>query len=457
MQSKLKKAAAITAGGAGAAFVAWKVWRRIDARRNARAMDGHARILIVGAGFAGMTVAEELSKLLPASSACRITLLDRNNFLLFTPMLTEVAGGELDPADIVAPARKLSPRVHFEQGTIREIDLPNKTVHLEDGRVLEAEHLVLALGSAADYHDIPGLQEHAISVTSIRDALAIRNRVLGNLEHASTEPDPARRREYLTFVVGGGGYTGVETMAAINDLARGTAKEYPNIAPEEITTVIVEPGDRLMHELSPDLAAFGQNKLQEHGVEVLLKSSITSAGEDYIELEHSKRIPTRLLVWAGGVTPNPLTAHLPCEHDKHGSIIVEPTLAVSGHPGVWAIGDCAEVPHAGSDTPYAPTAQNATREGELVARNIIAALRGDPLQPFDYEPIGELALVGRHSGVARLYGHQFSGFLAWAMWRAVYLAKMPGMAQRSRIALDWLLDFVFGRNIAEIPVDRAAH
>jgi NADH dehydrogenase len=450
---------AVAGAGAGGVLLGWRLWQDAEIRRRNRSLQPGQKILILGAGFAGVTAAQELSKLLPAESDGQISLVDKNNFLLFTPMLTEVAGGELDARHIVAPPRRLSRRINFEQGEIQEIDLANKSVvlHIGDGdgsrRTLTADHLVIALGSVPSFHGIPGVQEHSLAIKSIGDASAIRNRVLACLERAHWESDANIRREILTFVVGGGGYTGVETMAAVNDLARESLKDYPKVPPQDISTFLVEPGDRLLSELSSDLATFAQEKLQEHGVQVLLKTKITSAAQNYVELEAGNRIPTRTLIWAGGITPNPLVGNLDCQRGHHGGIVVDECCAVPGHAGVWALGDCAEVPKRGSQGTHAPTAQNATREGELVARNIVAVLRGRKPEPFAFKTIGELALVGKHAGVAKIYGQHFSGFLAWAMWRAIYLSKMPGMGQRARILLDWILDFVFGRNIAEFPAD----
>jgi NADH dehydrogenase len=455
---------ALAGAGVCGAFAGWKLWQSAEIRKQNRSLYRGQKLLILGAGFAGMNVAQELSKLLPADGDAQITLLDQNNFLLFTPMLTEVAGGEVDARHIVAPPRRLSARISFEQGQIQEIDLANKSVTVKIGddaapeakRTLKADHLVIALGSVSNFHGIPGLQEYSLGIKSIGDAAAIRNRVLSCLERANWEPDANLRREILTFIVGGGGYTGVEIMAALNDLVRERAKLYPGLRADDIRTLVIEPGDRLLAELSPDLAAFAQQKLQEHGVEVFLKTKITSAARNYVEVEGGKRIAMRTLIWAGGITPNPLVAKLDFERGHHGGIVVDECCAVPGHPGVWALGDCAEVPKQGSKATYAPTAQNATREGALVARNIVAVLRGQNPQPFTFETIGELALVGRHAGVAKIYGRHFSGFLAWAMWRAIYLSKMPGMPQRVRILVDWLLDFAFGREIAEFPLDRSA-
>jgi NADH:ubiquinone reductase (H+-translocating) len=454
---------ALTGAGVCGAFLGWKAWQSAEIRKQNRSLHRGQKILVLGAGFAGMNVVQELSKLLPAADDAQITVLDQNNFLLFTPMLTEVAGGEVDARHIVAPPRRLSSRINFEQGQIQEIDLANKAVTVKVGddaaaestRTVKADHLVIALGSVPNFHGIPGVQEHSLGIKSIRDAAAIRNRVLSSLERANWEPDADLRREILTFVVGGGGYTGVETMAALNDLVRDSVKLYPRLSANEIRTLIIEPGDRLLAELSPDLAAFAQKKLQERRVEVSLKTKITSATQNYVEVEGGKRIPARTLIWAGGITPNRLIEKLDCPRGHHGGIVVDECCAVPSHPGVWALGDCAEVPEHGSKGTYAPTAQNATREGARVARNIVAVLRGQKPQPFTFQTIGELALVGRHAGVAKIYGQHFSGFLAWAMWRAIYLSKMPGMAQRTRILLDWLLDFAFGREIAEFPIDRS--
>ncbi len=451
---------AVAGASIGGALLGWKLWQESEIRKRNRHLRRNQKIVILGAGFAGVNVAQELAKLLPGDRDGQISLVDQNNFLLFTPMLTEVAGGELGPEHIVVPPRRLSPRITFEQGQADDINLKKKSVVLDIGpdgaskRTLKADHLVIALGSVPNFHGIPGVEEHSLSIKSVAHATAIRNRVIRSLEQAHWEKDSEVRREILTFVVGGGGYTGVETMAAVNDLARESVHDYPNISPEDIRALIIETTDRLLSELSPDLASFAQKKLEQRGVEVLLKTKITHATGNYVELEGGKRIPARTLIWAGGITPNPLVEKLDCKRGHHGGIVVDEFCAIPDHPGVWALGDCAEVPKQGSDGFYAPTAQNATREGALVAQNIVAILRGQTPKPFIYEPIGELALVGRHSGVAKIYGHHFSGFLAWAMWRAIYLSKMPGTAQRFRILLDWTLDFAFGRSIAEFPVDR---
>jgi NADH dehydrogenase len=266
------------------------------------------------------------------------------------------------------------------------------------------------------------------------------------------EKDAQKRKEFLTFVVGGAGYTGVETMAAINDLARDGASEHPSLRPEDVRAVLVDPADRLLPELTPDLADYAARKLGERHVEILLKTSVTGAGDDYVELNGKQRLPSRTLIWAAGVEPNPLVKTMDCPKGKHGGVETNNCCQVTKYEGVWAVGDCAEVPKPDGKGAYAPTAQNATREGALVGQNIARSLRGLPPKPFTYTPIGELALVGKRAGVARIYNWNFSGLLAWAMWRAIYLAKMPSMSQRIRILGDWTLDWVFGRE--PIPISR---
>ena len=425
-------------------------------------------IVILGAGFGGAYAARELARQFPRSEEARITLVDRNTYLLFTPMLTEVVGDQIDDRHVVSAIRRLSPRITFEQGRVENVDLAAKRVTVVVGgneagiperhKTLEADHLVLALGSVTNFHGIPGVEEHALTLKTVGDAAEIRNRALVLLERADAEPDAERRRALLTFVVGGGGYSGVETMAALNDLVRDAAKNYTHVDAADVRAIIVEPTKRLLPELSASLAAYTTSKLRERDVEIIVGKGVTGAGEDYVEVEGRGRIPTHLFIWTAGVTPSPLVETLDCKRGKHGGIVVDACCAVLERPGVWALGDCAEVPNTGKGgkgQTYTMTAQNATREGALVGRNIAAVLRGERPKPFRYTPIGELALVGKRSGVAEVYGLRFSGLIAWAMWRAIYLAKLPLMRNRIRVGLDWILDVALGREIAELPVSRS--
>ena len=426
---------------------------------------GRPTVLILGAGFAGVGVAHQLRKEFDRSQ-CEIILVDENNFSLYTPMLAEAAGGAVDAPDIVAPIRSISRKLTFEQARIDAIDAANKTATVTIGgteanipeiqRTLRGDQLVIALGSVTNFRNVPGLEDNSIPAKTVEDAMTIRNRALALMERADEEPDVSFRRKLLTFVVGGGGFSGVETMAALNDLVRDLEEYYPNIQPDDIRMVLVHPGDRILPELGEKLAKFAQEKLIGRRVEILCETFITGAGPDWVEIKpkggEPRRIETHTIIWTGGVMPSPVvsTAGLPL--GKHGGIGADSACQVPEHPGIWALGDCAEVPIPGKDGQfYAPTAQNAIRQGKRVGKNIAAVMRGQQPQPFDYTPVGELAIVGRRAGVARLYGFQISGIIAFMMWRAIYLAKLPRMAQRIRVGIDWSMDAVFGRDIAELP------
>jgi NADH:quinone reductase (non-electrogenic) len=449
------------ATAAAGSYLAWRFARDVQIRmRNSRLQRGK-RIVILGAGFGGREVALELAKQLPDARDGEIVLVDQEPFLLFTPMLTEAAGGELDADHIVSPVTGLPKRINFIQARIEAIDLRQRSVILDVGQnesnipqakhTLVADHLVLALGAVSNFHNIPGLQEHSFGMKSFDDAAEIRDRALQLLQRANAEPAQGRRRELLTFVVGGAGLTGVETMAAVNDLLRESARKFPNIRAGDIRMVLVGPGKRILPELSEKLAQFASVELRGHGVEIRLNTKVTAAGADFAELNGTERVQTRTMIWAGGITPNPIIKDLDCAHSRHGAVVVNAELAVPDCPGAWALGDSAEVPKPDHSGFYAPTAQNALREGKIVGRNIAADLRGAAREPFHFKPLGELALVGRHAGVARILGFEFKGAIAWAMWRLIYWSKMPSLPQRMRILSDWALDLVFGRNLAPLP------
>ncbi len=409
-RKELRNALLLGAGLAVGVAAAVKVFGAGPQTRRSRigpeALD-RRKIVILGAGFGGIHVAEELAKRLPPEEDYEIVLVDQNNFLTFTPLLTEAAGGQLDARDVVASVRRLSPCVRFEQGLVDGIDLKAKTVTLilggcEEGvpetpRTVRAEHLVIALGSVTNFHDLPGIREHSLAIKTLADADAIRSRAL------------------LTVVVGGGGFSGVETMAAVNDLLRDSVRLYPSLKAEDVRAVLVQPGDHLLPELDGRLAAYAQREMEKRGVEVRLKTEIGGAGDGYVQIKERPRIATHLLIWAGGVKPSPVISQMDCKRGQHGGIVVDGCCAVPDHAGVWALGDCAEVPEPGGKKTYAPTAQNAMREGTQAARNIVAALAGGQPEPFVYTPIGELAIVGKRAGVARVFGMQFSGLIAWAM------------------------------------------
>jgi NADH:quinone reductase (non-electrogenic) len=410
------------------------------------------RIVIAGGGFAGLYAAKHLDDTLAKRRDIEVTLISRENFILFTPMLHEVAAGDLSPSDIVNPLRRILRRVNVVQAEIDAIDLAKKKVRCLGGlRDVELEfefdHLLLALGAETNFFDIPGVRDWAVTMKNLADAALLRNRMVALLEEASLRNNETARRELLTFVTAGGGFSGAETTGAINDFLRETARFYPTIKEEMIRIVLVHGGEHLLPELGKELGRYAEHKLCNRGVEVIDGALVTGYDGSVVELSNGKSIPAATVIWTAGAKPSPVIEGLPCQKQR-GRLLVDECLAVTGVPGLWAVGDCAAVPD-GTGGFYPPTAQHGMREAVAAAKNIARAVVGEPLKPFHYKTIGMLASIGHHSGVAMLFGVKFSGFIAWWMWRSVYLLKLPRLAKKIRVMMDWTLDLFFGRDIEQ--------
>ena len=423
----------------------WDVGKRISTRHN-RGIARGKRFLILGGGFAGVEAGRELERLLPGDDNGEITLVDQNGYLLFTPMLTEAVGGNLELSDIAVPLRHFVKRADIVQGEVKSIDLHARTASVDgdESRTFAADHIILCLGANSSYHHVPGAEQNSVPMKRLSDARLVRDAALGFVKKAAEARNGDERRAMLTFLVAGGGYTGVETIAALNELVRQAAKNYESLQQSDIAMIIAEPMDRIMNEVTEDLAAYTQRELERAGIEVLVKTGVKSVEGENVLLANGRHIRTKTFVWTAGVEANKLVASLDAPKGKSKGLKVTHELAVARYPGVWAIGDCAEVPRPDGNGTYGATAQNATREGKLVAQNIVRQLRRQAEKPFTYRPIGELALVGRRRGVARIYGHNFSGFVAYLLWRGIYIAKLPSMAQRLRVLSDWALDALLG-------------
>ena len=261
-------------------------------------------------------------------------------------------------------------------------------------------------------------------------------------------------RAPLTFAVAGGGFAGVETIAGINDFMREALRFYPNLREDMLRMVLVHPGEVILPELSPKLGRYAQQKLAERGVDIRVNTRVTGMSEQRVELSDGTSLTTDTLIWSAGTTPNPLLAMLPCQKDR-GRLLVTDYLEVPEWPGVWALGDCALVPDRQTGAYYPPTAQHALRQGKVVAYNLTATVRGGPKKPFDFSTIGQLAAIGRRTGVANILGMNFSGFLAWWLWRSIYLSKLPRMEKKLRVALDWTLDLLFSKDLVQFLMVRA--
>ncbi|ACZ43019.1 FAD-dependent pyridine nucleotide-disulphide oxidoreductase [Thermobaculum terrenum ATCC BAA-798] len=423
--------------------------------------NGEPQVVVLGGGFAGMSAAHELARQLPRA---RITLVNRTNFAVFTPLLTEVAVGEIDLRHAAVNLRSLSRRVSFQQGEVEDVSPSDRVVRVRVGSSdaglpekqleLPYDHLVVALGSVTNFHHVASAEQHSFGMKTLEDAANLYNHILGAFELANALSDDGEHQRLLTFVTVGGGLSGVETTAAVNAFVRRLVLRYPNLHPADVRVVLVHHGSRLLEELGERLAAYTHQELERSGVEVLLRTELSEVAGDHVTLKGGRQIRTKTVVWTAGVAPNPIVDRIEAPKGAHGGLKVDPYLSVPGHPGLWAVGDCAEVPRVGGGS-YAPTAQNATREGRTVAANIALVSQGRAPRPFRYSPIGELALVGRRSAIADLKGIKLSGLPAWLLWRGVYLAKIPSGSQRLRVAADWLLEVLAGRDINEAPSIRS--
>jgi NADH dehydrogenase len=422
--------------------------------------NGRKEIVILGGGFGGVYAALELERTLARDPDIHITLVNKDNFFLFTPMLHEVAASDLDITHIVNPVRKLLKRIEFFDGDVESIDLPNKRVVVSHGigephkHDLVYDHLVISLGSITNFFNLPGLEERALTMKSLGDAIHLRNRLIQHLEEADFECCPAVRGPLLTFVVAGGGFAGVETIASINDFLREALPFYSHLTEDMLRVLLVHPGPVILPELGEKLGRYAQQKLAERKVEIRVNTKVTGFSGDQVSLSDGSTIKTSTLLWTAGTTPNPLLNELPCAKER-GRLVVNEYLEVKGSLGVWALGDCALVPDLTTGQYCPPTAQHALREGKTLARNIAAAIRGGRKRPFVFSTIGQLASIGRRTGVARILGVNFSGFVAWWLWRTIYLSKLPRFEKKVRVALDWTLDLLFSKDLVKFLTLRA--
>jgi NADH:quinone reductase (non-electrogenic) len=423
--------------------------------------EGPVRIVILGGGFAGLHAAQELERAIPRARGVEITIVNRDNFILFTPMLHEVAASDLDVTHIVNPIRRLVRRAALFVGEVEEVDLPRRRIvvrHTEGGHrhELAYDHLVLALGAVTNFYDLPGLEERALTMKTLADAIALRNRLIQALEQADFECAAAeQRRELLTVLVAGGGFAGVETVAAANEFLRDALRAYPRLSEDMVRVVLVHSGGTILPELDERLGVYAARVLAREGVDIRLHTRVTGVTDAGVSLSDGTVLPAQTIVWTAGTSPSPLLHQLPCALE-HGQVVVDECMRVVEWPGVWALGDCARVPDRTTGKFCPPTAQHALRQGKAVARNIAAALRDEAPRPFVFSALGQLASIGRRRGVANILGWRFHGFIAWWLWRSIYLAKLPGLDRKVRVALDWTLDLLLAKDIVQLPAERGA-
>jgi NADH dehydrogenase len=442
----------------GALFVVWVfLWWRLSPAMSPIAKGRKQRIVILGGGFAGVYTAQSLERALGRRDDFEIVLLSKENYFVFQPMLPEVISGSIGLLDTVSPIRHLLPRTDIHVREIESIDLEAKTVLTRPGfqphpHVVAYDHLVLALGTVTDFRGLRGLAEHAFPFKNLADALRLRNHVIRALEEAAIEEhEPELQRQLLTFVVAGGGFSGVEVVAELNDFVRSVAKNYAGIDTRSIRVVLLHSGDRILPEMSEKLALFAQGLLRERGVEIRLKARLEAATADEALLAGGERIPTKTIVSTVPSSPHPLIEALEVAKTKNGRVRADRFLRVEGQESVWALGDCAQVP--GPDgTPAPPTAQHAVRQAETLAANLVAAVRGGAPRPFTFKGLGKMGSLGHRSAVAEILGFKISGFFAWWLWRTIYLSKLPGWGRKLKVVTSWTLDLVLPPELVQLQL-----
>ena len=414
------------------------------------------KIVIAGGGFAGLYAAIHFEKRLARRVDVEVTLISNENFILFTPLLHEVAAGDLYPGDIVNPLRRILRHVRFAGAEVQAIDLDARRVScvhgVEKNEIqFEFDHLLLTLGSETNFFNMDGVRDWSVTMKNLSDAALLRDRMVALLEEASLQSDDDARRQLLTFVTAGGGFAGTETTGAVNDFVRETVRYYPQLREEMIRVVVVHPGNFILPELGEELGRYAERKLRNRKVEVIKGARVANYDGAVVTLSDGTSIPAATLIWTAGVKPSPVIDSLPCQKER-GRLLVNENMGVPGVSGLWAAGDCAAIPDvaSGAGKFYPPTAQHGLREGVMVAKNIEAAILGRPQKPFRFRMLGQLASIGHHTGVAMMFGIKFSGFIAWWFWRSVYLMKLPRLARKLRVMASWTLDLFFGREIEQM-------
>ena len=414
-------------------------------------------VVIAGGGFAGATAARKLEKLLPKQSA-RLTLVNDVNFLLYAPFLPEAAAGTLEPRHVVTPLREILKRTYLRLGAVSGHDPERRTVtvtnHEGDDEELPYDQFLVAIGSVSRSLPIPGLDEHAIGFKSLADAIWLRNHVIETLELANATEDAARREQLLTYVFVGGGYSGLEALAELQDFAAHAMEYYPRARLHGMRWILVEAMDRVLPEVPRELADYAVHQLRGRGIDIRLGTRLEEARADSVRLSTGEEISTRTIVWTAGVAPHPSLQALNLPLTEQGKVEVDQTMRVRGLERVWAIGDCAAVPDPGRDHKLScpPTAQHAVRQGPVVAHNIAAelgAVDGGP-KPFTYKAKASFVNLGRYKAVGQLGNVEFHGFPAWWMARSYHMSQIPGAVRKLRAIVDWTVGLPFRRDLSEV-------
>jgi len=443
------------------------MWSRKGKEKGEEDNGSTKHIIILGSGFAGVEVLKKLQKRFKNDEKVEITLVSRDNFVLFTPMLPEVASGMIETRHIVTPIRSFCSKADFYEANIESIDFKNKQVIIRhpigkqsepstwDQHTLKYDYLVIALGSETRFFGMTEVEKHSFTMKSIDDAIAVRNHILSILEQASLEKENRHLiKSLLTFIVVGGGFNGVETVGELNDFVRETIRTYyKDIYMSDVRVILVSATDKILEQVDGKLGDWALQKLKQKGVEFIMSRHVVGATSTSAKLDDGMVIPCYTIVWAAGVTPTDLVASLSCEHDKRHAVLVNNCLEVLGHEGeVYSLGDCASITNPHTGKPYPPTAQHAVREAKVAAKNIIYDIEGKENKKikFDYKTKGMMAEIGKRTGVATLFGFKVHGFLAWWLWRTYYLGNLPTIKKKLKVMGDWTMDLIYKPDVSMI-------
>lgn len=428
------------------------------------------KIVVLGGGFAGLECTRKLEKFFKNDLEIEIVLVSEDNFLLFTPMLPQVASGMIETRHIVMPIRTITKKAVFYEGRVKNIDPYGKIVNLwgsrdKRGISIHYDFLVVALGSETNFFGMSDLEKNAYQMKTLNDAVLVRNRIIDMLEQAENETNPILKKSFLTFVIVGGGFAGIETAGELMDFLLDVRKYYPNIKREDIRVIVLEALQNILPGFSESLAKFAQEKLSGRGIEIKLQTAVTSFNGDEVMIKRSdidkdaiddsmvSSIQSKTVIWTAGVTPVNTIKRSLFKTDK-GKIIVDDNLEVVDFPGVFAIGDCALFLDPNTQRPFAPTAQIAEAQAKVAAKNLYSLIKNKEKTKFVYESKGQMAIIGKRTGIASFLGMNIHGIVAWLLWRNVYLSKIPTWDKRFRVFLDWTADVFFDRDISRLKFMR---
>jgi len=411
-------------------------------------------VVILGGGFGGLYAARKLERSLPPHAA-KVTIVTDVNFMLYTPLLPGAAAGTLEPRHVVVPLREHLNRTDLLLGHVTGADPDARKVFVTTAEGVKREvpydQLIVALGSVSRVMPVPGLREYGVGLKTLSDAIALRNQIINTLERAESVEDEAGRRALLTYVFVGAGYAGLEGLAELQDFAADVVDLYPRARVDGVRFILVEARDRVMPEISADLAAFATSELRHRGIEVRTSTTVERISADSVELSDGEVVPCRTVAWTAGVRPAPVVAELGLPLDQNGRLVVDRYCKVEGRDDVWAIGDSAAVPDpARPGQPTPPTCQHALRQGRTVAGNVAAALGGGKPKRFRYKTLGVFVDMGHRKAVAETVGIKWRGFPAWFLARTYHLYMMPGIKRQLRLVVDWTVDLAFGRDTSEL-------